>query len=62
QTFDDQFVACVVFNPPHRQAVCVEPYTMIPDPFALLAAGVDPHLRVLAPGGSFRTAIEIRVE
>jgi aldose 1-epimerase len=61
QTFDDQFVACVVFNPPHREAVCMEPYTTIPDPFSLLEHGIDPHLRVLAPGETFRTRIEIRV-
>ncbi len=62
QTFDDQFKACVVFNPPHRQAVCMEPYTTIPDAFSLLDSGVDPHLRILAPGESFRTQIEIRVD
>jgi aldose 1-epimerase len=61
QTFDDQFSACVVFNPPHRQAVCMEPYTTLPDAFALLEKGIDPQLKVLAPGESFRTRIEIRV-
>ena len=61
QEFDDQFIACVVFNPPHREAVCIEPYTTIPDPFALGAREIDPHLRILAPGESFRTKIEIRV-
>ncbi len=61
QEFDEQFNACVVFNPPHREAVCIEPYTTIPDPFALGARKLDPHLRVLAPGESFRTRIEIRV-
>jgi aldose 1-epimerase len=62
QTFDDQFTACVVYNPPHREAVCIEPYTTIPDAFTLAAAGVEPHLRVLQPGESFRTRIEIRVQ
>ncbi len=62
QSFDDQFTACVVFNPPHREAVCIEPYTTIPDPFTLREHGHDPHLRILAPGESFRTQIEIRVE
>lgn len=62
QTFDDQFTTCVVYNPPHRQAVCMEPYTTVPDPFSLLDKGIDPHLKVLAPGESFRTRIEIRVE
>lgn len=61
QTFDDQFAACVVFNPPHREAVCMEPYTTIPDPFSLRENGIDPKLRILAPGESFRGSIEIRV-
>jgi len=62
QEFDDQFTACVVFNPPHREAVCIEPYTGLPDPFSLLKKGVEPHLRVLGPGESFRTRVEIRVD
>jgi len=62
QTFDDQFTACVVYNPPHREAVCIEPYTTIPDAFHLKTAGIEPHLLVLPPGKSFRTTIEIRVE
>lgn len=61
QEFDDQFTACVVYNPPHREAVCIEPYTTIPDPFALRERDIDPQLRILAPGESFRTKIEIRV-
>lgn len=58
-TFDDQFTTCVVYNPPHREAVCIEPYTTVPDPFALGERGIDASLRVLAPGQSFRTRIEI---
>jgi aldose 1-epimerase len=61
-TFDDQFTACVVYNPPHREAVCIEPYTTIPDPFTLRDKAIDPHLLILAPGGLFQTSIEIRVD
>jgi aldose 1-epimerase len=61
-TFDDQFTACVVYNPPHREAVCIEPYTTIPDAFTLAARGVDAHLIVLPPGKSFRTRIEISLD
>ena len=61
-TFDDQFTACVVYNPPHREAVCIEPYTTIPDAFTLRAKGIDPGLRILPPGGAFRTRIDIRLE
>jgi aldose 1-epimerase len=61
-TFDDQFTTCVVFNPPHREAVCIEPYTTVPDPFTLRAQGIDPHLQVLAPGAAFRTRIDMRLD
>ncbi|MEX2111763.1 MAG: aldose 1-epimerase [Pirellulales bacterium] len=60
-TFDDQFTTCVVYNPPHREAVCIEPYTTVPDPFRLRAMKIDPHLQVLPPGGLFRTRIEMRI-
>lgn len=60
--FDDQFTACVVYVPPHREAVCIEPYTTTPDPFWLLEQGIDPRLRVLHPGQSFRTRIDLRLE
>jgi aldose 1-epimerase len=58
-TFDDQFAACVVYNPPHREAVCIEPYTTVPDAFTLREKGIEPHLKVLAPGQSFRTRIDM---
>jgi aldose 1-epimerase len=61
-TFDDTFKTCVVFNPPHRQAVCIEPYTTVPDPFRLQTMGVDPHLLVLPPGGSLSMSIAIRLD
>lgn len=60
--FGDEFTTCVVFNPPHREAVCVEPYTTLPDAFSLAEQGVDPHLRILAPGESLGARIEIRVD
>jgi aldose 1-epimerase len=61
-TFLDQFTTCVVYNPPHREAVCIEPYTTVPDAFALRARGIDPHLQILAPGQTFRTRIDIRLD
>jgi len=60
--FSDQYRACVVFNPPHREAICIEPYTTIPDAFTLQAKGVDTGLRVLGPGESFEAQIEMRLE
>jgi aldose 1-epimerase len=60
--FDEQFPICVVFNPPTREAICIEPYTTAPDAFNLQAAGVDPHLRVLAPGETFRGRVTMRLD
>ena len=60
--FDDQFPVAVVYTPPHREAICVEPYTCVPDPFRLQSQGVEAGLRVLEPDESFRTTIEIAVD
>jgi aldose 1-epimerase len=58
--FDRAFRECVVYNPPHRQAVCIEPYTCVPDCFRLQAQGIDAGLRVLAPGESLTARMTIR--
>jgi len=60
--FDASFRECVVYNPPHREAICIEPYTCVPDPFRLAAAGRDTGLRVLAPGERFSARIAMTVE
>jgi aldose 1-epimerase len=61
QTFDDSFGYCVVYNPPHREAICMEPYTALPNAFALRAQGVETGLRFLAPGESYETTLEIEL-
>jgi aldose 1-epimerase len=43
------FRELVVFTPPHRQAICFEPYTCISDAINLQQQGVDSGLQVLAP-------------
>ncbi len=58
-TFDDGFRECVIYNPPHRRAICLEPYTSVPGPFELEAQGVDTGLRRLKPGESFRCLVTI---
>jgi aldose 1-epimerase len=60
--FDEAFAHCVVFNPPHREAICIEPYTPVPDAFTLEERGIATGLRVLAPGESFQASIETRVD
>ncbi len=59
--FDNGFRECVVFTPPHREAICIEPYTCVPDCFRFQPQGIDAGLRVLPPGDSFGGTMEIRV-
>jgi aldose 1-epimerase len=60
-TFGPEFSACVVYNPPHREAICIEPYTAVPDAFVLESRGIAAGLRVLQPGESFDSQIDIAV-
>jgi aldose 1-epimerase len=60
-TFDDKFNQCVVYNPPHRQAICIEPYTCLPDQFTMAERGVIAAPHTLAPGAKFECAYEISV-
>lgn len=62
-SFDATFFReCVVYNPPHRQAICLEPYSAVPDAFTLAERGIETGLAVLAPGESRQTWISIRLE
>lgn len=62
QTFDAACRHCVVFTPPHREAIAIEPYTAVPDAFALAARGIETGLRVLAPDESVDLRILIRLD
>lgn len=44
----------VVFTPPHRQAICVEPYTCVTDPFDTVSPGQTTGLQVLPSGGQWQ--------
>ncbi|MBC7855056.1 MAG: aldose 1-epimerase [Pirellulaceae bacterium] len=58
--FDRAFRECVVYTPPHREAICIEPYTCVPG----AAAMSDPAtagLRILGPGESFEAQVEFEV-
>ena len=60
QRFDPAvFRELVVFTPPTRASVCLEPYTCITDAINLQQRGIDAGLRVLGPGEEVRTWIEI---
>ncbi len=56
--FGEEYRTVVVYTPPHREAVCIEPYTCMPDVFWLTEQGHDVGLQVLAPGASFTTSVE----
>lgn len=60
--FDKTFRECVVYNPPHREAVCIEPLTWCPNAFELTRQGLDAGLRILPPGESLRCQVTMRVE
>jgi aldose 1-epimerase len=51
----------VVFTPPHRHAICLEPYTCTTDAINLQQRGIDAGLRVLAPGAQWQGVVEFRV-
>ena len=53
---DADFRELLLFTPPHRRAVAVEPYTCTSDAANLWTRGVDAGWRVLAPGASWRGA------
>jgi aldose 1-epimerase len=57
--FDEACRHCVVYNPPHREAICIEPYTCVPDAYRLSCHAIDTGLRVLEPGESFSTTSAI---
>ena len=48
QTFEPAFTQCVVYTPGHRQAICIEPYTCVPDAIRLAAEGHETGLQILA--------------
>jgi aldose 1-epimerase len=53
------FREMVVFTPPHREAVCLEPYTCTTDAINLQQRGIDAGLRVLAPGEAWSAIVEL---
>ena len=50
--FDELFGHLVIYIPPARGAICLEPYTCVTDAINLERRGVDSGLRVLQPGES----------
>jgi aldose 1-epimerase len=55
------FRELVAFTPPHREAICLEPYTCTTDAINLAARGIDGGLRVLAPGERWHGVVEVHL-
>jgi aldose 1-epimerase len=53
------FQEIVVFTPPHRQAVCLEPYTCTTDAINLRASTPAANCTVLRPGDAVQTRVEL---
>lgn len=60
--FDASFPHCVVFNPPHRDTVCVEPYSAIPNAFELEERGISTGLLVLPSGGTVKRRLVLCIQ
>jgi aldose 1-epimerase len=58
---DAAFRDLLLFTPPHRTALAVEPYTCTSDALNLQGRGVDAGLRVLAPGAEFAALVRYAV-
>jgi aldose 1-epimerase len=56
------FRELVMFTPPHRQAVCLEPYTCPTDAVNLSNAGMKVGWQVLQPGERWEGVVEYRWE
>lgn len=58
----EEFPHVVIYTPGHRKAVCIEPYSCVPDAFRLEEMGIPSGLRVLPPGESYTTSFVWRAE
>jgi aldose 1-epimerase len=56
-----EFREMVAFTPPHRQAICLEPYTCTTDAVNLEARGIEAGWQVLAPGARWSAVMEFWV-
>jgi aldose 1-epimerase len=52
----------VIYTPPERAAICLEPYTCSGNAFNLQAAGVDSGVQNVEPGQSWNDAMRISLE
>lgn len=60
-SFGREFRECVVYTPPHREAICIEPYTYVPGAWGLAGDPTRFGIRVLQPGESFAATVNMAV-
>jgi aldose 1-epimerase len=60
--FDRMFRELVIYTPPDRAAICLEPYTCVTDAINLQARGIDAGLQVLAPGASVQGTMKLELQ
>ncbi len=51
----------ILYTPPHRKAVAVEPYTCLTDAFNLAGRGVESGALFLEPGQEARTTMKLKI-
>jgi len=59
---DPEFTELVTFTPPHRTAICLEPYTCVTDAIHLEREGFDTGWRILRPGQSLTARVVLDFE
>lgn len=59
---DASFSELLLFTPPHRQAVALEPYTCITNAANLDTQGLDTGWRVLPPGETYTSAVDYTID
>ncbi len=58
----NNFRELVVFTPPHREAICLEPYSCTTDAINLYDREIDSGWYLLEPGKSWQANVELAVE
>ena len=59
--FDKTFEYCVVYNPAHRESICIEPYTCVPGAIELEQNGIAGGLKTLRSGEIFDSQFAIEI-
>jgi aldose 1-epimerase len=60
--FNDAFPHCVVYNPDHREAVCIEPYSCAPNAYQLDESKTPTGWQLLQPGEKWNLWMTINVD